>query len=190
MIESKKKSKGNNFKILLLMSLLASSLTLITSNQSRAAECKPVKPRGQSVGSIKYGSRSMPIIPFTYPAGGVMEPQKTTKAAAISLRHMPLDSKLGTSVIAWHVDFNGCVNELNALLKKPVGHKFSITDDKGAKRNYVISEKFTVKKGNYKRSWFSLVGPRQLAMFTCSGPFEKGHYRNNEVLIAVPALDA
>ena len=82
MIESKKRSKGNNFKILLLMSLIASSLTLITSNQSRAAECKPVKPRGQSVGSIKYGSRSMPIIPFTYPAGGVMEPQKTTKAAA------------------------------------------------------------------------------------------------------------
>ncbi len=170
--------------------LIFNCLFAITATQNASADCKPVKPRGQSVGTINYGNKKMPIIPFTYPAGGVMEPQKTTRAAAISLRHMPLESKLGTSVIAWHVNFNGCINELNSLLYKSVGYRFSITDNNGVTRKYEISQKFNVKKGNYRKSWFSLVGPRKLAMFTCSGPFVNGHFRDNEVLIAVPVTEA
>ena len=174
------------FVLPLASTLLASSLIWVAPGTANGSECKPVKPRGKSVGTINYGVGSMPIIPFTYPAGGVMEPQGTTRAAAVSLRHMPLDSTLGTTVIAWHVDFKGCLNELNIIPKKPIGFKFNITDNKGAKRTYVVSQKFTVKKGKYKKSWFSLVGPRQISMFTCSGPFRDGHYRDNEVVIAVP----
>lgn len=165
---------------------IASLLISVTPDAAYSSECKPVKPQGKSVGAINYGGGSMPVIPFTYPAGGVMEPQGTTKAAAISQRHMPLDSTLGTTVIAWHVDFGGCINKLNIITKKPVGFKFNITDNTGVKRTYVVSQKFTVKKGRYKKSWFSLVGPRQISMFTCSGPVRDGHYRDNEVVIAVP----
>ncbi len=190
MVKSKQLKLSRHIGYGITFALFLNCLFAITATQAASADCKPVKPRGQSVGMINYGNKKMPIIPFTYPAGGVMEPQKTTRAAAISLRHMPLDSKLGTSVIAWHVDFNGCLSELNALLDKSVGYRFSITDNNGVARKFEISQKFTVKKGKYRKSWFSLVGPRRLAMFTCSGPFVNGHYRDNEVLIAVPVTEA
>ncbi len=190
MVKSKQLKLSRHIGYGITFALFLNCLFAITATQAASADCKPVKPRGQSVGMINYGNKKMPIIPFTYPAGGVMEPQKTTRAAAISLRHMPLDSKLGTSVIAWHVDFNGCLSELNALLDKSVGYRFSITDNNGVTRKFEISQKLTVKKGKYRKSWFSLVGPRRLAMFTCSGPFVNGHYRDNEVLIAVPVTEA
>lgn len=166
--------------------LLATVLIPVSQESTAATKCKPVKPNGQAVGRIVVGDVNMPIIPFTYPAGGVMEPQKSTEMLAMSLRHMPLSSTLGTTVLAWHVNFNGCNNDLNTLVYKDVGDRFSITDETGKTTTYRITRKTTVKKGDYKKSWFSLVGPRKLAMFTCSGAFVNGHYVNNDVIIAIP----
>lgn len=152
-----------------------------------AAACNPVKPKGQSIGTINVGSNKTPIIPFTYPAGGVMEPQKTTEALFMSLRHMPLSSSVGTSVLVWHVNFNDCWSDLNVLIgDEKEGFRFRITDETGVTKTYKISEINFVKKGKYKKSWFSLVGPRQLALFTCAGDFKNGHYVENKVIIAVP----
>ena len=168
---------------------LALGIALTPQLQSNsAAACTPVKPKGQDVGTINVGASKVPIIPFTYPAGGVMEPQKTTEALFMSLRHMPLSSSVGTSVMAWHVNFNNCVSKLNFLIgDEKVGFKFRITDETGVTKTYRISQISVVKKGNYKKSWFSLVGPRQLALFTCAGQFKNGHYEENKVIIAVPA---
>jgi hypothetical protein len=93
---------------------------------------------------------------------------------------------MGTSVIVWHVDYAGCVNELNVLTKQVVGYKFKIKDENGDTKSYRISKKLTVKKGNYQQSWFNLIGPRQLLLVTCTGTFKNGHYQDNTVLIAVP----
>lgn len=128
----------------------------------------------------------MPIKAFTYPAGGVMEPQKTTLSAGVSQRHMPLSSNIGTSVITWHVNYAGCWNALNVLTMKKIGTTFKVTDENGKTLKYRIDKKVVVKKGNYKKSWFTLVGPRQLALFTCTGGFVNGHYKDNWVLIATP----
>lgn len=168
---------------------IASGLTLspIALSPSSAA-CNPVTPKGQRVGSINVGPSRVPIIPFTYPAGGVMEPQKTTEALFMSLRHMPLSSSIGTTVLAWHVNFNECQSDLNTMIgDEKVGFRFKITDETGVTKTYRISEITVVKKGRYKKSWFSLVGPRQLALFTCTGAFRNGHYLDNKVFIAVPA---
>lgn len=168
---------------------IASGLTLspIALSPSSAA-CNPVTPKGQRVGSISVGPSRVPIIPFTYPAGGVMEPQKTTEALFMSLRHMPLSSSIGTTVLAWHVNFNECQSDLNTMIgDEKVGFRFKITDETGVTKTYRISEITVVKKGRYKKSWFSLVGPRQLALFTCTGAFRNGHYLDNKVFIAVPA---
>ena len=174
--------------LLVVFLMVASSILIPMAQEAYAASaCKPVKPIGKSVGKIDIGSTVMPIIPFTYPAGGVMEPQKTTEMLAMSARHMPLSSSIGTTVLAWHVNFNGCNSDLNALMYKDVGYRFKITDENGVTRTYRITQTTTVKKGAYKASWFSIVGPRKLATFTCSGAFVNGHYVNNYVIIAVPA---
>ena len=159
---------------------------LIQTGPDARGKCKPIKPTGTTVGKISVNNVSLPIKAFTYPAGGVMEPQKTSLSAGLSQRHMPLSAKIGTSVITWHVNFNGCWNALNVLTQKKVGSTFSVTDEKGKTLKYRIDQKVVVKKGNYKKSWFTLVGPRQLALFTCTGGFSNGHYKDNWVLIATP----
>ena len=165
---------------------VAFSLSPISQTTSLAA-CKPVKPIGTPIGTVNVGASKMPIVPFSYPAGGVMEPQKTTEALFMSLRHMPLSSSIGTSVLVWHINANGCWSNLNFLIgDEKVGTRFKITDETGVTKSYRISEISIVQKGKYKKSWFTLVGPRKLALFTCSGAFVDGHYVDNKVIIAVP----
>ena len=178
---------SKRFKAGLSFVALAASLFVAPSVHAYAASCNPVKATGKTVGQIQAGSVSMPIKSFIYPAGGIMEPQKTTLAAAVSLRHMPLSSTQGTSVIVWHINYAGCNNQLNILTGQSAGYKFKVTDENGKTKSYKISKKYQVKKGNYQSSWFNLIGPRQLLLVTCGGSFKNGHYTENSILIATPA---
>lgn len=173
------------FSMLTLFSLIG-SLFVVSSLQAEAAPCNPVKPTGKTVGQIQVGQVNMPIKSFTYPAGGIMEPQKSTLMAAVSARHMPLSSTMGTSVVVWHVNYAGCTNALNILTTKTVGSTFKVTDEKGNTTTYKIDKKLIVKKGNYQESWFNLIGPRKLLLATCTGSFKDGHYTDNAVIIASP----
>lgn len=175
-------------KLKLSSALATTSLAamLVMPIQSAEAACVPVKASGKTIGEIKVGSIEMPIKSFTYPAGGVMEPQKSVEMAALSRRHMPLDSTMGTSVLLWHVNFNGCVNPLNTLTNKNVGFKFQVKGENTGVISYKITNIYRVKKGNYKQSWFNLIGPRQLLLATCGGAFSNGHYQENVVIIAKP----
>lgn len=174
-----------NFIFLSAVALIASTLFAINPTNA-APKCDPVKPRGKTIGTIEVGNVKQPIKAFNYPVGGVMEPQGTTLAAGLSLRHMPLNSTLGTSVITWHVNYKGCWSPLNLFMSREVGSTFRITDEDGNVTRYRIDRKLVVKKGDYRRSWFQLIGPRQLALFTCTGEFRNGHYTDNMVFIATP----
>ena len=175
-------------KMTSLISVAVVAVTLILPIQSAQAACKPVKPSGRTVGEIQVGSLKMPIKPFTYPAGGVMEPQKSTQMLAMSLRHQPLEATMGTTVLAWHVNYAGCVNALNTLTTKKVGFEFDIRGEDGV-ISYTITNMVKVKKGNYKQNWFNVIGPRQLLLVTCGGPFRDGHYQENVVVIAKPTAE-
>lgn len=171
----------------LLSFTLAIGITFVPlALSTSAAACVPVKPTGKSVGTLSVGKLKMPIKAFNYPAGGIMEPQGTTLAVGLSKRHMPLSSQLGTSVLTWHVNYNGCWSPLNVLMGKSEGYIFSIKDENGDTTKYRVDKKVVVKKGDYKKSWFTLVGPRQVALFTCTGTFIRGHYDKNMVFIATP----
>jgi hypothetical protein len=165
---------------------LAGALVVAPNISAKAATCKPVNPTGKTVGQIQAGSVKMPIKAFNYPAGGVMEPQKSTLMAAVSQRHMPLSSTMGTSVIVWHVNYAGCNNALNVITNQAVGSTFKVTDEKGITKTYVISKRLKVTKGDYQESWFNLIGPRKLLLATCAGAFKNGHYEDNVVIIATP----
>ena len=159
---------------------------IIQTGRSTSSACTPVKPQGQTIGNISVGNVSLPIKSFIYAANGIMEPTKSTLMAAASLRHMPLSSTLGTSVIVWHTDYSGCLNKLNVITTKAVGSTFNVTDEKGKTLTYKIAKKYVVARGDYQESWFNWIGPRQLLLVTCAGPFVNGHYQENFVAIAVP----
>lgn len=165
---------------------LTASLSIFAIESSGAASCTPVKSTGKAVGSISLGSVTVPIKSFNYPAGGVMEPAPNTTAAGLSARHMPLSSKVGSSIIVWHRDYQGCVHALNAFMNKNVGATFSITDESGLSTKYRLKMVKVISKGDYKESWFDLIGPRQIVMVTCTGVFKSGHYEKNMVFIATP----
>ena len=173
---------------------LASSLMLgLTiapmTQQSATAACVQEKLTNKSIGNIAIGSSNTKIVPFTYPAGGVMLPPWNTEVLFMSLRHMPLSSSIGTTVLVWHINNGrGCWSNLNFLLgDQKVGFKFKITDETGVTKTYRITQVMIGPKGKYQKDWFSIVGPRKLAIFTCNDKFVNGHYVENKVLLAVPA---
>ena len=166
--------------------ILIAGIVVGTSNQASAAGCTPIKATGKSAGTISIGSLSMPIKAFNYPAGGIMEPAKNTTAAGLSERHMPLSSKVGTSVVVWHRDYQGCTHPLDVFMSKTRGTRFSLTDENGITLTYKLTTVGVITKGLYKPEWFDLIGPRQIVMFTCTGVFKSGHYEKNMVFIATP----
>lgn len=170
------------YSFVIALALVAAPISTTVS----AAACVPVAPKGKTIGTITAGAVKMPIKAFNYPAGGIMEPQGTTLAAGLSKRHMPLNSSLGTSVITWHVNYKGCWNALNVFMTQEKGFTFRVEDEDGRTTRYRVTKKLVVEKGDYKKSWFTLIGPRQLALFTCTGAFRNGHYEENMVFIATP----
>jgi hypothetical protein len=150
-------------------------------------KCPSTAVGGAAVGSITFGSVSVPLKSATYRAQGVFHPPASAKIATISRRHQPLNASEGTTFIAWHVRWNkGCNGTLNPLAFKPVGYVFTTTDASGAVQRWVIQSSFKVKKGRYQRAWFTENGPRQLVLITCSDLIG-GKFRKNRVIIAVPA---
>lgn len=170
---------------LISCAVITSTLIFSTANAS-AAPCKPVKAIGKTVGEIALGNTSMIIKSFNYPAGGKMEPQPTTSAAGLSARHMPLSSNVGSSIIVWHRNFNHCAHPLNVFFSKSKGSKFELVDENGEAKTYKIVDIRVTSKGDYKKSWFNLIGPRQVVLITCTGVFKLGHYEKNLVVIATP----
>lgn len=175
----------------LINSFLAIALVVATAlvgqiggaSAARAAGCDD-SDKYKSIGNLKLGSINAPLVSFTYPAGGIMDPPNTTAIVAVSSRHVPLSGTQGTSILIWHRDWSGCLGVLNSLFDSNVGRTFVITDEKGKKSKFEITKALEVKRGNYKKSWFTLNGPRQIVLVTCSGPFENGHHLNNSVYIA------
>lgn len=166
-----------------LTALLSLSLSPMSAS---AAPCPPSKTNGATIGKIQVGGVSVNLKNVNYPKGGVLVPPSSPLNAGLSARHMPLDSQLGTSVITWHVNLNGCEGKLNVLSKKEIGYEFSVTDQNGNLVVYRITEKVIVKKGNYEEEWFDLSGPRKLLLVTCIGKVVNGSYQKNLVLQAEP----
>jgi hypothetical protein len=152
-----------------------------------AAKCPASNLDGKTIGTIKIGSVSVPIKSVTYPLSGELDPPKSPLFAGVSARHNPLKATVGSSIIVWHIEYDGCKGKLNPIIKAKVGSKISVTDEEGKKTSYKISDSISVPLGEYKAKWFRIDGPRQLVFVTCGGKVVKGHYTRNQIVIAVPA---
>jgi len=170
--------------ILVFAFALTSLITL--SNSATAAPCPNPNADGKTIGKILVGKTAVDVKYVDYPAGGALNPPASPLNAGLSIRHMPLSSPVGSSLIVWHVNYNGCDGKLNVLTSKKVGFKFSIIDEKGFKQNFKITNIIQVLKGKYKSEWFELNGARQLVFVTCSGTVVNRHYKDNLIVFASP----
>lgn len=165
---------------------LISNLLFVVAPSANAASCPDPKKDGKTIGKVVVGKVNVDVKYVDYPAAGVLDPPDSPLNVGLSIRHMPLYSPIGSSLLVWHINYKGCVGKLNILNEKKVGYRFSIVDEKGFKQDFKIAQKFQVKKGKYKSEWFQLNGPRQLTMVTCIGKVVNRHYEDNLVIIAVP----
>lgn len=165
---------------------LISNLLFVVAPSASAASCPDPKKDGKTIGKVVVGKVVAEVKYIDYEAGGYVDPPNSPLSVGLSIRHMPLSSPIGSSLLVWHVNYKGCVGKLNVLNDKKPGFKFSIVDEKGFKQQFVIQSKTQVTKGKYKAEWFQLNGPRQLTMVTCTGKVVNRHYTDNLVIIAVP----
>lgn len=170
--------------------LISSLLVGLPAASASAASCPDPKKDGKTIGNVVFGSVVSDIKSVSYPAGGELEPPRSPNNVGLSARHMPLSSPVGSSILTWHVNYNGCVGRLNVLATKGIKAKFTVIDEKGFRQDYVVSKVLRVKKGDYKAEWFRLDGARQLVLVTCTGRVINGHYDQNLVLIANPVRTA
>lgn len=157
---------------------------------SAAVKCPPAKSDGKTVGKIEVGSVTVNVKNVDYPEGKDLNPPKSPLNAGVSIRHQPLSADTGSSIIVWHINYNGCQGKLNVINNKKRGYQFSVKDENGTTTQYEVSKKVQVKKGKYDPDWFMLSGPRQLVLVTCTGKVVNRSYKDNLVIIATPVTDA
>lgn len=170
---------------LLSIAILLTTLIIGTTSAS-AATCPPTNQDGKTVANLIMGKSKVEIKRVDYPKSGVLDPPKSPQFAGVSIRHQPLSSIEGSSLIVWHVSYHGCKGRLNMLSEAPLRTKFSIVDEKGINTQYQVVKNMTIKVGKYNADWFRLNGPRQLVFVTCAGKVVNGHHTQNQVVIAIP----
>lgn len=179
-----------NLLVRFLTAALVSVLvpTALASTGQAASNCAPIDLGKKAIGSVKVGSTVVDLTRVTYPAGGDLYPPDDARIAGVSSLHQPLTARLGSTLIVWHDYWNDCTGPLNVITEKKPGFRFTVTDWKGKQRAYEIVEVTTIKMGDYRSSWFSLNGPRQLVLVTCTGKLVNGHKALNAVVRAVPVI--
>ena len=149
--------------------LLSLSVSIFGAGTATAAKCPPTNQDGKTVGNLIMGKSKVEIKRVDYPKSGVLDPPKSPQFAGVSIRHQPLSSIEGSSLIVWHVSYHGCKGRLNMLSEAPLKTKFSVVDEKGVNTQYQVVKNMTIKVGQYSADWFRLNGPRQLVFVTCAG---------------------
>lgn len=146
--------------------LFAGSILMVAPGH--AANCPPATVGGPVIGTITASGVSVPIKPVTFQPGGILRPPATNQAAGVSTLNAPLNATEGTTVMAWHVRYGkGCPGTLNPLLDLPIGATFTITEPGSQPIEYRITRRFEVPQGKYRKEWFTPIGPRRIALFTC-----------------------
>lgn len=181
------KTMRKTFSYLGVLILLIITTSFVIS-PAQAAKCPPTDIDGKTVANLYLGKSKVEIKRVDYPKSGVLDPPKSPQFAGVSIRHQPLSAIQGSSIIVWHVSYQGCRGRLNMLSEAPLNTQFSVVDEEGVNTQYRVTKNFEVKKGAYEADWFRLNGSRQLVFVTCVGKIVNGHYTKNQVLIAVPVL--
>lgn len=129
------------------------------------------------------------LVPVAFSGGSLTIPSQPWQVG-IDKGSSPLDSSVGTTLLAGHLDLSGTPGALIDLGKAQAGAMVYVTDAKGKRYDFVTTSLHQFYKTWLPRTIFDVEGPRQLSVVTCGGPVEEvdgvRHYRDNIVLTAVP----
>jgi len=151
-----------------------------------ASPCPPASAGGESIAWITVGDERVPIKPVTLSRTGALDPPPSNRVAGVSVRHAPLASPTGTSVVTWHMRYGqGCPGRLNDLVDLPIGSTFSVETKDGSTTRYAITGREVVPRGSHRAEWFDQRGPRRLSLFTCAG-LMNGRFTKTLALFAEP----
>lgn len=167
------------------LAIIVSATAVLAAEPAHAAfHCPASSKGGKAIGSIDVGNTHVALKRVHMNARGALNPPATNKVAAWASDWQELDATEGTTVITWHVRYGvGCPGKLNPVLDLPVGGTFTVTNNGGATITYRISQRMTVKKGNYRESWFDPEGPHRLLLLTCGG-LKNGKFRKTVAVFA------
>ena len=166
----------------------------INTGRSKGGAAEQVPAAGQSA-PARVSIRSLGIDAPVTPAG--IDIAKGELAAHPNVRRAswwgdgaaPGDRR-GTVLIAGHVDSaTQGPGAFFRLKDASVGDRVTVTSRSGARRTYRVVSVRTMPKPQLPPDVYSTRGRARLALVTCGGPFLEsiGHYRDNVVVIAVPA---
>jgi hypothetical protein len=94
----------------------------------------------------------------------------------------------GNTVIVGHVNYAGVTGALAVLPDTRPGDQVSINENGTVRRFRIIAVRTYAKTSGIPASVFTRVGPPQLVLITCGGPFDRttGNYEDNIVAYAEP----
>lgn len=144
--------KSRKIQTALTVLVVVCSNLLFGTSPAQAAKCPPTNLDGKTVANLTMGKTKVEIKRVDYPKSGVLDPPKSPKFAGVSIRHQPLSSIQGSSLIVWHVSYRGCQGKLNVISKAPISTKFSVRDEKGVNTEYKVVKNVTIKVGKYDRT--------------------------------------
>lgn len=164
---------------------------------SAAAPASKGFPSAVSVGSAPPSTvtlpgvdTSVPIVPVgVLPTRALQLPEHPGAIGWWSAGPLP-GSAQGTVVLAGHVDSAKYgVGPLRQLLTDELRGPIDVLDTEGVVHRYTVSSRRSYPKAALSGDLFTGSGPPQLALITCSGPFDQrtGHYADNVVVLAKPA---
>lgn len=126
----------------------------------------------------------------SFSSGSLTIPREPWRVG-IDVESSPLGSRVGTTLLAGHVDLSGTPGALIDLSEAEPGALVYVTDEDGKRSSFVTTGLQRYSKVSLPRSIFDVEGTRQLVVVTCGGPIMEidgeRHYRDNVVLTAAPA---
>lgn len=163
-----------------------------TSTGTGEVDQVEMSPEGMAADRIYVPSLGIyaSLTDVSFSGGSLTIPSQPWRVG-IDVGSAPLESRVGTTLLAGHVDLSGTPGALVRLSKAEPGALVYVTDEQGKRSAFVTTGLKSYSKVALPRSIFDVEGTRQLAVVTCGGPImEQGgerHYRDNIVLTASPA---
>jgi LPXTG-site transpeptidase (sortase) family protein len=178
-------------------SLSKSEFPAERSSESAKPASDVAKPSSESVTaepqslpvrlSIPSLNVSAPVVPVGIKPDRSMEIPDASEAGWYELGPQP-GQKMGSTVIAGHVDHKGQEGVFIGLRRLEVGAEVSVFDADGTQHRFVVSERYQVDKDELPaRELFRVTGDPVLTLITCGGKFSsrKRSYSDNIVVRAV-----
>jgi Sortase domain len=157
---------------------------------TRDAAPAPEPPAAPAPLRVTVGGVSAPVEPVGVTGSGLMDlPADVHRVGWY--RFGPVPGGAGSAVIAGHVDdVRQGLGALAGLRTVEPGTPVEVTDAAGAVTRWtVVSRDLLDKQRLPADALFARSGDPRLVLVTCGGPFDaaRGSYRDNVVVVAVPA---